>query len=151
MKAALTWRYNSFDELNLTELYAILRVRGFVFVVEQNCPYLDPDDKDQKSFHLCGWDNDKLVAYTRIMPPGLAFEEASIGRVLTSQDIRKQGAGRELMEISIEKTLHQFSVDKIRIGAQIYLQDFYASLGFKKNSDEYMEDGIPHIEMLLKK
>jgi ElaA protein len=145
----LNWVYKSFEDLTPAELYTILKLRSQVFVVEQDCVYLDMDDKDQHSFHLCGWDNGTLVAYVRILPPGLAFKEASIGRVVTNPSFRKTGAGRILMKLAIEKTLWQFNVADIKIGAQLYLFDFYTSLGFKKSGPEYLEDGIPHIEMAL--
>jgi ElaA protein len=147
----LNWEYKNFYELSSAELYSILKLRSEVFVVEQDCVYLDMDDKDQQSFHLCGWDNNNLVAYARILPPGLSFEEASIGRVVTNPRYRKTGAGRILMNYAIDKTLSHFSVTKIKIGAQKYLFDFYGSLGFTQSGPEYMEDGIPHIEMMLKK
>ncbi len=143
------WEYKSFNELTPQELYAILKLRSEVFVVEQNCVYLDTDNKDPFSFHLSGWLGKDLVAYARILPPGLAFEEASIGRVVTNPLNRKTGAGRELMQRAIEKTLQQFDVSAIKIGAQLYLLPFYTSLGFNISGPEYMEDGIPHIEMIL--
>jgi len=147
----IKWIYKPFDELDTKELYRILQVRSAVFVVEQNCPYLDPDDKDLDAYHLCGWEHDIPVAYARILSPGLAFEEASIGRVLTNPALRKRGTGRKLMEIAIEKTFDQYTVNRIRIGAQLYLEQFYNSLGFKQASGQYLEDDIPHIEMLLTK
>lgn len=146
----IKWIFKPFGELDTKELYRILQLRSAVFVVEQNCPYLDADDKDQDAYHLCGWKDDILVAYARILPPGLAFDEASIGRVLTNPAYRKYGAGRKLMQVAIEKTLAQYQVG-IRIGAQLYLQQFYTSLGFKQVTDQYLEDNIPHIEMLLTK
>ena len=147
----ITWTYRSFNELTLEELYAILQLRNEVFVVEQNCPYQDADDKDQKSFHLMGWVEKELVAYTRIIPQGISYTEASIGRVATSQKYRALGIGRKLMERSIESAFSQFSCTEIKIGAQVYLQKFYTSLGFIQTSDVYLDDNIPHIEMLLKK
>ncbi|UEG50198.1 GNAT family N-acetyltransferase [Ferruginibacter lapsinanis] len=145
----LEWQYKYFDELSVTELYSILKLRNEVFVLEQNCVYQDADDKDQLSFHLMGYANNELAAYCRILPPGLAFPEASIGRVLTSPQYRKAGAGRALMTLAISKTLKQFSVGKIAIGAQLYLKKFYSSLGFVPVGNVYLEDGIEHIEMLL--
>ena len=147
----LNWQYKYFNEISVSELYTILKLRSRVFVVEQDCVYLDMDDKDQQCFHLCGWDGKNLVAYARILPPGLAFTEASIGRVVTNPDYRITGAGRVLMVHAIEKTLKQFRVTDIRIGAQKYLLSFYNSLGFEISGPEYLEDGIPHVEMLLKK
>ncbi len=143
----LTWKYSSFSELSSIELYAILQLRNEVFVVEQNCVYQDADDKDPASFHLAGWDGRKLVAYCRIVPPGISFLEASIGRVVTSPAYRNTGKGRELMTLAIAKTLEQYNCPKIIIGAQLYLKSFYESLGFVQISDTYLEDNIPHIEM----
>lgn len=145
----MNWVYKNFNDLTVLELYAILKLRSEVFVVEQNCVYLDTDNKDQLSFHLSGWIGKDLVAYARILPPGSAFEEASIGRVVTNPQYRKTGAGKALMQRAIEKTLQQFDVSAIKIGAQLYLLSFYKSLGFKISGPEYLEDGIPHIEMAL--
>ena len=145
----IQWRCQHFNELSQYELYAILRLRSEVFVVEQNCVFLDMDDKDQKCWHICGWDDQKLVAYTRLVPPGAAYEQASIGRVVTSPSVRRTGIGKELMEYSIEKTFSLFGKNNIKIGAQLYLKNFYESLGFRQSSDVYLEDGIEHIEMIF--
>lgn len=144
----ILWECKSFDELNNADLYAILQLRIEVFVVEQNCPFQDCDDKDQQSLHLTGWHENKLVAYTRIMPPGLAYEEPSIGRVVTSPLLRGKNIGRELMERSINKVYSLYGNSPIMIGAQLYLKDFYQSLGFAQYTDIYLEDGIEHIKML---
>ncbi|MDR6565681.1 GNAT family N-acetyltransferase [Chitinophaga ginsengisegetis] len=145
----MIWNIKSFEELTTAELYAILHLRSEVFVVEQNCAYQDLDYSDQKGLHLMGTDEEgRLLAYTRIFPPGIKFKEASIGRVITSPLARGKGAGRELMERSIAALQEHYGVIPIRIGAQQYLQRFYTSLGFEQTSDTYMEDGIPHIEML---
>jgi ElaA protein len=143
----LKWIYKSFDELTVVELYAILQLRNEVFSVEQNCVYQDADDKDQKSFHLAGWDGNKLVAYCRILPKGLSYADASIGRVVTSPVYRKTGCGRLLMAKAIVQTLSQFTCSKITISAQFYLTNFYESLGFTAFGATYLEDDIPHIEM----
>jgi ElaA protein len=118
-----------------------------VFVVEQNCVFLDMDDKDQQCWHVGGWHEDRLVAYTRLVPPGLAYAEPSIGRVVTSPSVRKEGVGRKLMQYSIEKLFSLFGKQPIKIGAQLYLKRFYESLGFRQSSEGYLEDGIEHIEM----
>lgn len=145
----MTWKIKSFEALTASELYAILHLRSEVFVVEQNCVYQDLDNADQKALHLMGTDEDgRLLAYTRIFGPGIKFAEASIGRVVTSPLARGTGAGRALMERSISELQQHFGMVPIRIGAQQYLQRFYTSLGFVQTSDTYMEDGIPHIEML---
>lgn len=145
----LDWNCKKFHELTPDELYAIFRLRSEVFVVEQNCIYLDFDNKDQESWHVTGWNEGKLVAYTRLLPAGLAFEEPSIGRVCTSPSARKSGVGRELMNYSMMKALELFGKTSLRIGAQLYLKSFYESLGFNQSSDVYLEDGIKHIEMVF--
>jgi len=149
MTTTIKWILKKFEELTPYEIYAILQLRSEVFVVEQNCVFLDADDKDQKSFHFMAWMNDKLVAYTRIVPPGVIYEQPSIGRVVTSPSARKTGIGKLLMQKSIEKTKEFFGNVSILIGAQLYLKKFYESLGFKQTSEIYLEDGIEHIKMLL--
>ena len=144
----LSWKYKSFSELSTVELYDILRLRSEIFVVEQNCVYLDADNRDQSSFHLCGWQGDTLLAYARILAPGVAYDEPSIGRVSISPAYRNNGAGRELMIKAIELTLRQFPGLDIKIGAQLYLDKFYSSLGFNQLGNMYIEDGIPHIHMV---
>lgn len=144
----INWKCQSFSELSNFELYKILQLRNEVFVVEQSCPYQDCDGKDLKAFHLSAWQNDNLVAYTRLLPVGVSYENAaSIGRVLTSSSVRKQNIGRELMTKSIEKIYELFGQVPIMIGAQLYLKKFYESFLFKQSGDMYLEDGIEHITM----
>ena len=145
----ITWACKPFDELSPHELYAILRLRSEVFVVEQNCPFLDADNKDQASYHLTGREQSALVAYTRLVPPGAAYAEPSIGRVVTSITARGSGIGRQLMQESVAACRKLFGNRTIRIGAQLYLKDFYGSLGFVPTGGIYPEDGIEHIQMLL--
>lgn len=147
----IEWKYKKFDELTNIELYEILKLRNTVFVVEQNCVYLDTDDKDLKSWHLSGYYQNQLVAYLRILPPGISYDEASIGRVVTHPKFRKHGFGIELMKTAIVKTLEQFDTDSIKISAQCYLLNFYSNLGFVAIGEEYLEDDIPHIEMIYNK
>jgi ElaA protein len=144
----IQWLLKKFEDLSPYELYAILQLRNEVFVVEQNCIFQDADDKDQASYHLMGFVNNKLIAYTRIVPPGEIYEQASIGRVVTSLSIRKSGAGKELMQQSIDAVYKLFGVQPIKIGAQLYLKRFYKSFGFEQVSDVYLEDGIEHIYMM---
>jgi len=144
----IQWIVKSFEELLPEELYQLLRLRSEVFVVEQNCVFLDLDNKDQQSIHLMGWINNNLAVYVRILPPGLAYDEPSIGRVVSSPVYRITGAGRILMEKAIELTTDLNKGENIRIGAQYYLKNFYGSLGFEIQGDIYLEDGIDHIEML---
>jgi ElaA protein len=145
----ITWTCKAFDQLTAAELYAIMQLRSAVFVVEQNCVFQDADDKDQSSFHYMGWQQDTLVAYTRLVPPGIAYEEPSIGRVVTAITARRSGIGRQLMEQSIAQCRKLFGNTTIKIGAQLYLKEFYASLGFIPTGGTYPEDGIEHIHMLL--
>ncbi|MES2417767.1 MAG: GNAT family N-acetyltransferase [Bacteroidota bacterium] len=144
----LTWVYKNFDELTTTELYAILQLRNEVFVVEQNCVYQDIDFKDQKSLHLIAFDGNEIAAYCRIVKPGVSFEEASIGRVITSPRYRGKGIGLTLIEKAISNTRQSYAVNSIKIGAQLYLKRFYENFGFVQTSEVYLEDGIEHIEML---
>ncbi|HEY6504461.1 MAG TPA: GNAT family N-acetyltransferase [Chitinophagaceae bacterium] len=144
----VTWTVKKFDELTPHELYAILRLRSEVFVVEQKCVFLDMDNKDQSSYHLMGWQNDQLTAYTRLVPPGISYKESSIGRVVTSPAARGNSLGKRLMKESIKQAEALFGKKPIRIGAQLYLKDFYHSFGFEQSSDIYDEDGIDHIEMI---
>lgn len=144
----LHWVLKKFDALTPRELYTVLQLRNAVFVVEQNCVFQDADDKDQDSYHLMGFQDDKLVAYTRLLPPGLSYTQASIGRVVTSSTVRRTGAGRELMARSIHEVFNLFGQGPIKIGAQLYLKHFYESFGFVQTGAPYLEDGIEHIYML---
>lgn len=148
----LTFKCLSFKEFSIDELYAVLRLRAEVFVVEQDCVYQDLDDKDQEGYHLLGYDKDgDLVAYTRLLPKGISYTEyPSIGRVITSMKVRRNGAGKILMEKSIEEVQRLFGIVPIKISAQVYLDKFYRNLGFKPVGEEYLEDGIPHISMIRK-
>jgi ElaA protein len=144
----IKWECKPFNTLTPDELYSILKLRIEVFVIEQNCVFQDCDDKDQESYHYMGWQKNKLVAYTRLMPAGLAYEEISIGRVVTSPIVRHSHIGKELMSNSIEKLHELFGKLPIRIGAQLYLKRFYESFGFIQSSKIYLEDGIKHIKMI---
>ena len=148
----LTWQCSPFDELSTSELYAILKARQAVFVVEQNCPFLDADDVDQHCLHLSGWqvrgDANALAAYARLVPPKLKYVEPSIGRVITSSEFRGQGLGKELMQRAVQAMDELYPGLAIRIGAQQYLERFYSGFGFVIASPTYIEDGIPHVEMV---
>lgn len=144
----LNWTLKKFEDLSPGELYAILRLRSEVFVVEQNCVFLDMDDKDQQCYHLMGWQGNLLAAYTRLVPPGISYEQPSIGRVVISPAARGGGIGKLLMQKSIDETLKLFGKSSIKIGAQLYLKSFYESLGFMQVGDIYDEDGIDHIKMI---
>ncbi len=119
-------------------------------MVEQNCVFLDMDDLDAKSLHLQGRSDGELIAYVRILPPGLSYPEPSIGRVVTSPRSRRTGAGKALMKKAIEETNAMYPSKSIKIGAQLYLKRFYEGFGFEQCSEVYLEDGIEHIKMLRK-
>ncbi|MFB9293704.1 GNAT family N-acetyltransferase [Persicitalea jodogahamensis] len=146
----INWTLKTFPELSLDELYTLLRLRNEVFIVEQNCPFPDLDGKDQLCHHLLGLseDSSSLVAYTRVVPPGVIYDFASIGRVATALTVRRYGVGRELMRRSITAVEDLYGPVPIQIGAQRYLQKFYESFGFRQLGDMYLEDGIEHILML---
>ncbi|MCK9403820.1 MAG: GNAT family N-acetyltransferase [Chitinophagaceae bacterium] len=136
-----------FAELTPFELYDIIRLRNEVFIVEQSCVFQDADNKDLSSHHLMIWDDKTLVAYARLLPKGLAYEQMSIGRVISSPAYRGKGAGKILMLHAIAACKALFGDGPIRIGAQLYLKKFYESFGFVQTSDMYLEDNIEHIEM----
>jgi len=139
----------AFNELTVHQLYEILKLRSAIFVLEQQCLYQDMDDKDKHCHHLMVFEDNQLAAYTRLVPAGVSFSEISIGRVITNPDYRGRGLARKLMQQSIEACYDLFGKQAIRIGAQLYLKDFYSSLGFVQQGEMYLEDDIPHIEMLL--
>jgi len=145
----IDWKLKFFNELSPDELYAIIRLRNEVFVVEQNCVFQDADNKDQSSYHVMGWKENELLAYSRLVPAGISYSEPSIGRVVTSRTVRSLGLGKKLMEHSIYLLHSKWGKLNIKIGAQLYLEHFYNSLGFQRTSEIYMEDGIEHIEMQL--
>lgn len=138
----------SFTNLKSTQLYDILQLRAAVFVVEQDCVYQDLDGKDGQAYHILGSKGDTLVAYTRIFAPGDYFKEAAIGRVAVHKEHRKQGHGLQIMRSSIAFLETRYPSSAIKLSAQLYLDDFYTSLGFKAFGESYLEDGIPHIAML---
>lgn len=141
-------RIKSFEEFSIHELYEVLQLRAEVFVVEQDCVYQDIDGKDHKAIHIMGYDSNKLTAYTRVFKPGAYFNLASIGRVVVSPKHRRKDYGKEIMQASIAYTKAHFT-GSIQISAQCYLDRFYTDLGFKATGKEYLEDGIPHQEMVM--
>ena len=149
--SALRWRGCPFDALSVVELDAIYRARQQVFAIEQACAYLDADGFDAASFHLAGWADGHAVplAYARIVEPGQKYAEPSIGRVITTAAVRGTGLGRELMRRAITQCALLHPGQGIRISAQSRLERFYAELGFVAVGAPYLEDGIPHTEMLL--
>jgi ElaA protein len=147
----MVWKIKKFDELNAEEIYEILKIRNQVFIVEQQCPYLDCDGRDMKSYHLFLENNNEIAAYLRIIEKGVSYNEISIGRVLVNSKYRGKGLARDMMKEAIGYISNQLNETSIRIEAQAYLIDFYKSLGFKQTSKIFLEDNIPHIEMLYTK
>lgn len=145
----LHWTCKPFAELTVDELYRIVQLRNAVFVVEQNCPYQDADDKDQHCLHVCGWHNGILVGYARLVPKGISYEAyISIGRVVTATVVRGSGAGKALLQKAIEDCYAAYEQQPIKISAQLYLKRFYESFGFEQVSEVYLEDNIEHIAMI---
>jgi ElaA protein len=147
----LNWELKKFEELKVEEIYEILKIRNEVFIVEQQCAYQDCDGKDENSYHLYIQDNSKIIAYLRILKKGVSYDEISIGRVLVHKNYRGKGISREMMLKAINFIELNLNEKEIKIQAQSYLVNFYKSLGFKETSNEYLEDNIPHINMLYKK
>ncbi|PLX34350.1 MAG: GNAT family N-acetyltransferase [Clostridiales bacterium] len=137
-----------FEEFSLRDFYEIIKIREEVFIVEQTCVYQECDGKDRKAFHLACMENGKVSAYLRILDKGVSYDEVSIGRVLVKKEYRGRGLGKKLLEKAIEFIENELNENEIRISAQEYLTDFYGSFGFETVSDMYLEDGIPHVEML---
>lgn len=152
----ITWQWAAFDELDAATLCAVLAARQDVFVLEQQCLYADIDGKDQRAFHLIGrqqelqQNSQELVAYLRCFAPGDHYPEAALGRVLTVQSARGRGYGKQLMSEGIRCVAKHFPGSAIRISAQEHLEHFYGEFGFLRDSDTYLEDGIPHIAMFKK-
>jgi len=144
----LDWQSLSFNQLTALQLYAALRLRAEVFVVEQACAFQDLDGADPACHHLLGWGEGVVQAYARLVPAGVKYAEASIGRVVTSPAARGRALGHVLMARACEELVGLWGAQAIRIGAQAHLQGFYAQHGFETVSEPYLEDGIPHVEML---
>ena len=147
------WRCVAFPALSVESLYEMLRLRSRVFVVEQACVFLDMDGLDASCLHLLGETvsvagERSLVASTRLVPPGSAFAEASIGRVVTAPEARRGGLGHALMAESLRQLVARWGPQPVRIGAQAHLEAFYKRHGFVSDNKPYIEDGIPHIEMI---
>ena len=144
----MNWFLRTFDELNTHQLYEILNIRQDVFVVEQNCPYLDADGTDFDAEYLFARnESGKMVAYARIFKASQGCSPSKIGRVLTTADARRLGLGRELMQRAIEYLDSRAPDNPIQVQAQTYLRDFYQSFGFEAISEDYLEDDIPHVDM----
>lgn len=147
----MNFTLKTFNELTNTELYNILQERTNVFVVEQSCPYPEVDGKDVQSYHLYKEQDGEIVAYLRILPPGVSYAELSIGRVLVKKEYRGQRLAHELMGRALQFIEDELNETTVKIQAQDYLRNFYSSFGFEAISEVYLDDGIPHVDMLLQK
>ena len=149
----MRWLCLSFSELSTTQLYQLLKLRVDVFVVEQNCPYPDLDDKDHHAdvYHLLGYQEEQLIACARLLAPKISYPQVSMGRVVIAESHRQQGLGTQLLKTALLQCEQHWPQQNIQIGAQSHLLKFYESMGFKRTSQDYLEDGIPHVDMLLTK
>jgi ElaA protein len=146
----IEWTCKKFTDLSPSELYEIMKLRAAVFVVEQKCAYQDADGKDSNAHHVMGYDEQKsLIAYSRILPAGVSYNEPSIGRVVSATNYRGKGIGKELMKETMRALKTMYGNVPVRISAQCYLLKFYTDLNFKIVGNEYLEDNIPHCEMLF--
>ncbi len=144
----IQWQWHRFTDLSASQLYAVCAAREAVFVVEQSCPYQELDGLDLDAMHLTGWSGGEVAAYLRVLGPGVRYTEPSIGRVLTSGPFRGTGLGRTLLEMSLAYVGTHYPGRGVRISAQAHLERFYGSLGFQTVSERYLEDDIPHVQML---
>ncbi|MDZ3952411.1 GNAT family N-acetyltransferase [Bacillus thuringiensis] len=146
----MDWKYKQFEELTISELYNLLKERTKIFVLEQNCPYLDIDGKDPFSYHIFKENEGEIIAYARVVPSGILHQEVSIGRVFVKKEYRGQGIAEELLKKVLQYIHHELREVMVKIQAQEYLKKFYSSLGFQTISEVYLEDNIPHIDMMLR-
>lgn len=145
------WQTTEFGDLGLLQLYAAIRLRQAVFVVEQASIYQDLDDRDQQAVHMFCWRDNQLLAYQRCLAPGSSYPESALGRIVVAPEARGRQLGKELVQRGIKHNLRRWPESNIRINAQAYLENFYLQLGFSAEGDKYDEDGIPHIEMLYRR
>lgn len=147
----ISWQTKAFKDLTVDEFFEIIQLRTEIFVVEQNCPYQEVDEKDRKSFHLFGkTSNGQIIAVSRILPPGVSYQEISIGRVALKKEARGKGIADEMMKETFKFIESRFGKQAVRISAQHYLLNFYNKHGFTPIGEIYLEDNIPHVEMLTK-
>lgn len=144
----MDWFIKPFEKLTNDELYALLKLRVDVFVIEQDCPYPELDNYDQQAMHYFLKINEEFAAYVRILPSNSKYEEVSIGRVLVLKRFRRQGYAQQIMQKAIDYVMNEWKETRIKVQGQEYLKDFYSGFGFEQVSESYLEDGIPHIDMI---
>ena len=149
MHLEVTCFWKEFNELSLDDLYAILNLRQKVFVLEQDCPYLDADYSDQDAFHLLGYKDNDLIAYLRAFKPGIKYEGSSLGRIVTDINSRGLGVGKKIIKEGVKFLKKEYPDNEIIISAQHRLEDFYIDLGFTSRGEVYLEDDIDHIQMYI--
>ena len=149
MHLEVTCSWKEFNELSLDDLYAILNLRQKVFVLEQDCPYIDADYSDQDAFHLLGYKDNDLIAYLRAFKPGIKYEGSSLGRIVTEINSRGLGVGKKIIKEGVKFLKKEYPDNEIIISAQHRLEDFYIDLGFTSRGEVYLEDGIDHIQMYI--
>ncbi|MHB8259432.1 MAG: GNAT family N-acetyltransferase [Bacteroidia bacterium] len=145
----MKFKIKTFDKLSVNELYDFLHLRQQIFVVEQNCIYLDADGADKECLHLLGFVNNKIVGYARIIPKGISYKTPSIGRVVIDEKYRGKGYAYKIMEEAIRIAVEKFKTKKITISAQLYLKEFYESIGFKVSGKVYLDCDLPHLKMIM--
>ena len=149
MHLEVTCSWKEFNELSLDDLYAILNLRQKVFVLEQDCPYIDADYSDQDAFHLLGYKDNDLIAYLRAFKPGIKYEGSSLGRIVTEINSRGLGVGKKIIKEGVKFLKKEYPDNEIIISAQHRLEDFYIDLGFTSRGEVYLEDDIDHIQMYI--
>ena len=149
MNKKIKFVWKNFDELSNDELYAVLHLRQEVFIVEQDCPYLDADNSDQNAFHLLCYEDNKLIAYLRAFKPGVKYDGSSMGRIVTEINSRGLGLGKEITKEGVKFLNKEYPNQEIVISAQHRLKNFYTDLGFIPRGEVYLEDDIDHIQMYI--
>jgi len=149
MHLEVTCFWKEFNELSLDDLYAILNLRQKVFVLEQDCPYIDADYSDQDAFHLLGYKDNDLIAYLRAFKPGIKYEGSSLGRIVTEINSRGLGVGKKIIKEGVKFLKKEYPDNEIIISAQHRLEDFYIDLGFTSRGEVYLEDDIDHVQMYI--
>ena len=149
MSKEIVYKWKEFHELSLDDLYAILNLRQKVFIVEQDCPYIDADYTDQNAFHLLAYEYNNLIAYLRAFKPGIKYEGSSMGRIVTEINSRGHGLGREITKMGVNFLMQEYPNNEIVISAQHRLKHFYIDLGFTPRGEVYLEDDIDHIQMYI--
>jgi ElaA protein len=149
MHLEVTCFWKEFNELSLDDLYSILNLRQKVFVLEQDCPYIDADYSDQDAFHLLGYKDNDLIAYLRAFKPGIKYEGSSLGRIVTEINSRDLGVGKKIIKEGVKFLRKEYPDNEIIISAQHRLEDFYIDLGFTSRGEVYLEDDIDHIQMYI--